>query len=581
MAVELAAARIRILEPKALLARMHQSLALLRWEAPDLPPRHRSLHATLDWSYVLLTAHQQALFRRLAVFAGGFTLDGAEAVFTGDVPGADEGVGDGMFYRHPEPPPRPPVVLDDLAALVDHSLVQHLDPITDEPRYRMLETVRQFGLEQLAASGEEEEVRRRHLIYFVALAERLAERISLPEAERVFARLDAKHDDMRAALAWAEASGEAALGLRLARAMGSYWTVRGHLREGQSWLERALGWGSPTATPERARALSGLGWLTRFQGDFDRAEAAFREAQRTAAAAGSRLTTASALTGLAMLDLDRGRYAEAPARLDEALARYQELESVLVAGPVYVSATHTRRGQTALAVGDLAGAAHHLEEAERRQRALGFTWGLSRTLCYLGDLARARGDLDAALGRYRESLQLAQKSGVLLRAANALDGVAGVAAARGDAVRAVRLYGATAALRERLGAALPPYERLVHERNLAAARAALSPDAFAAAWAAGAVLPPEAVGAEALAGDASADAADAAPAAPDPAVAGLTQREREVLALLAQGHSNREIGEVLFISPRTVNFHVTNLLAKLELDSRTAAAAFAVRHGLA
>ena len=158
--------------------------------------RHRSLHATLDWSYVLLTAHQQALFRRLAIFAGGFTLDGAEAVFTGDVPGADEG-GDGLFYRHPEPPPRPPVVLDDLAALVDHGLVQPLDPIMDEPRYRMLETVRQFGLEQLAASGEEEEVRRRHLIYFVALAERLAERISLPEAERVFARLDAKHDDMR------------------------------------------------------------------------------------------------------------------------------------------------------------------------------------------------------------------------------------------------------------------------------------------------------------------------------------------------------------------------------------------------
>ena len=106
-----------------------------------------------------------------------------------------------------------------------------------------------------------------------------------------------------------------------------------------------------------------------------------------------------------MVDLDRGRYEEAAARLDEALARYQELESVLVAGPVYVSATHTRRGQTALAVGDLAGAARHLEEAERRQRALGFAWGLSRTLCYLGDLARARGDLDAALGRYRESLE--------------------------------------------------------------------------------------------------------------------------------------------------------------------------------
>ena len=259
LAVELAAARIRVLEPKALLARMHQSLALLRWEAPDLPPRHRSLHATLDWSYALLTAHQQALFRRLAVFAGGFTLEGTEAVFTGHVPGADDGAGDGLFYERPMPPPRPLAALNDLAALVDHSLVQPVDPVGEEPRYRMLETVRQFGLEQLAASSEEEEVRRRHLIYFVALAERLSEQISLPDAERVFARLDAKHDDMRAALAWAEASGEAALGLRLARAMGSYWTVRGHLREGQGWLERALGWGSPTATrgacarAERAR----------------------------------------------------------------------------------------------------------------------------------------------------------------------------------------------------------------------------------------------------------------------------------------------------------------------------------------
>ena len=200
LAVELAAARTRLFEPQALLARMHQSLALLRWDAPDVPPRHRSLHATLDWSYVLLTAHQQALFRRLAVFAGGFTLEGAEAVFTGHVPGADEGAGDGLFYRHPEPLPRPSVVLDDLAALVDHSLVQQIDPIAEEPRYRMLETVRQFGLEQLAATGEESEVRRRHLVYFVALAERLSERVSLPEAEQVFARLDAKHDDVRAAL---------------------------------------------------------------------------------------------------------------------------------------------------------------------------------------------------------------------------------------------------------------------------------------------------------------------------------------------------------------------------------------------
>ena len=262
LAVELAAARIRLLEPAALLARMEQSLALLRWDAPDLPARHRTLHATLDWSYALLSPHQQALFRRLAVFAGGFTLEGAEAVSPATVPGADDGAGDGLFYRRPEPPPRPPAVLDDLAALVDHSLVQRVDPAAEEPRYRMLETVREFGLERLAASGEEGEVRRRHLVYFVALAEQLAERVWLPEAERVLARLDAEHDDVRAALAWAEASGEAALGLRLARAMINYWVVRGHCARARAgWSGRCAG-GShvPLRRSGRGRWSGSAGW---------------------------------------------------------------------------------------------------------------------------------------------------------------------------------------------------------------------------------------------------------------------------------------------------------------------------------
>ena len=439
LAVELAAARIRLLEPKALLVRMHQSLALLRWDAPDLPPRHRSLHATLDWSYALLTAHQQALFRRLVIFAGGFTLEGAEAVFTGDVPGADDGAGDGLFYRHPEPPPGPLAALNDLAALVDHSLVQRVDPVAEEPRYRMLETVRQFGQEQLQASGEEGEVRRRHLVYFVALAEHLSERLWLPQAKQVSDRLDAEHDNVRAALEWAEASGEAALGLRLARAMINFWAVRGHLREGQGWLERALQWGEtppssgggrgePAPSAERAKALVGLGWLARFQGDSDRAEPAFGEALRVASEVGAGMTAAGALSGLALVDLDRGRHKEAAARLDETLARYQELESALVAGPMYVSQTLLRRGEAALAGSDLAGAARYLEEAERRQRAQSFAWGLSETLHYLGDLARARGDLDAALGRYRESLALAGERGDPRLTAAALDGVAGLAA---------------------------------------------------------------------------------------------------------------------------------------------------------
>ena len=154
--------------------------------------------------------------------------------------------------------------------------------------------------------------------------------------------------------------------------------------------------------------------------------------------------------------------------------------------------------------------------------------------------------------------------------------------ARGQTEQAARLYAATAALRERLGASLPPYERLVHERDLAAVRAALEPAAFDGAWTAGAALPLDEAVAEALADASPTLATSGAPAASDPAAAlGLTSREAEVLRLLAQGRSNREIGEALFISPRTVNFHVINLLAKLGLDSRTAAAAFAFRHGLA
>jgi DNA-binding CsgD family transcriptional regulator len=196
-------------------------------------------------------------------------------------------------------------------------------------------------------------------------------------------------------------------------------------------------------------------------------------------------------------------------------------------------------------------------------------------------LARARDDLDAALSRYRESLELAQKSGVQLRAVNALDGVAGVAASQGGAERAARLFGAAAALREQLGAAVLPWELPARERDLAVAQAALGPAAFADAWAAGAALPLEVTVAEALTDASPALAATGAPPPADPAAAlGLTPREIDVLHLLAYGHSNREIADSLFISPRTVNFHVTNLLAKLELDSRAAAAAFAVRHGL-
>ena len=412
-------------------------------------------------------------------------------------------------------------------------------------------------------------MRRRHLVYLVALAERLAERISLPEAERVLARLDAEHDDVRAALAWAEASGEAALGLRLARAMINYWIVRGHLREGRGWLERALGWGSPTPSAERARALSGLGWLARFQGDSDRAEAAFGEALRIAVAVGARMTTARALTGLALVHLDRGRYEEAAARLDEALARYQELEPVLVAGPMYVSATlrapgadrprrrrPRRRGPLPGGGGAAAAGAGLRLGAERDPALPGRPGARPRRS------RRRAGPLPGEPRRWPR--RAATRSWWPTRST----GWPAWRRPGASAERAARLYGAAAALRERLGAAVVPWERPAHERDLAAVRAALGPAAFAAAWAAGAALPLEAAVAEALA-DASRrprrQPATAAGRAGSGGGLGLTPRESwRCCACWRRGCSNREIGEALFISPRTVNFHVTNLLAKLE-----------------
>jgi non-specific serine/threonine protein kinase len=578
LALELAAPWTRALPPAALLARLEADTLALAGGVRDLPERQQTMRAAIAWSHDLLTPEQQVLFRRLAVFVGGFTPEAAEAVLTGDVPGQDNGVGEGLFIQHPLPPPRPLAALNDLRVLVDHSLVQRVAGAGgDEPRYRMLETVRQFGLEQLEASGEDAVVRQRHLVYFVVLAERLSERLWLPQGKHVSARLNAEHDDVRAALEWAAGSGEARLGLRLARAMVNYWSVHGHLREGIDWLERALGWGETVPSAERARAFAGLGWLARFQGDTDRAQPAFAEALRVAIAAGAQMTTARALSGLAMVELDRGRFAAARAQLDEALAVYRALEPALLAGAVYVSQTLLRLGEAALAGGDLTDAARYLEEAAQRLRSQGFAWGLSEALRYLGDLAQGSGDLDVARERYRESLALAQERGDPRLTTDALEGLAGLTAARGQAERATRLHGAAAALREQLGGAVVPWEHPSRERDLAAARAALGPAAFSSAWAAGAALPLAAAVAEALA-DVTVTADDAQDLT---SVAGLTPREVEVLRLLAQGRSNREIGEALFISPRTVNFHVTNLLAKLALDSRAKAAAFAVRRGLA
>jgi predicted ATPase/DNA-binding CsgD family transcriptional regulator len=612
LAIELAAARVKVLPPAALLQRLEQRLPLLSGGARDLPLRQQTMRDTIGWSYDLLSPEEQALFRRLAVFVGGFTLDAAEAIGFG-APDASGG----------RQPYTPFDVVEGITALIDHSLLQQSAASGDEPRYRMLETIREFGLVRLAAHGEEHAVRSAHATDILNLAEPSYEGIFALGYERILARLDAEHDNVRAALAWAEAADETELGLRLAGAMTAFWVVRGHYREGQGWLERALGWGEPAATAARARALNGAGWLTRLQGQIDAAAALQTEALAVARASGASLIAARALQALGLIDLQRGDHAGAARWMEQALAQFLAIESSALAGPQYVSAAYTNLGQIALAQGDAAGAIAHLEEALRRQRALGYAWMMGDTLRVLGDIARDRGEYARALASYRESVELARDHRDRRFLAEVLSGIAGVAVAQERPERAARLLGARAALRGQIGAAIEDWNRPTHERVVALVRAALAPAAFASAWAAGENLSLDAVLAEALAdvdpteapsavdpaAEALASAADlageghvevlpdslfeamealesASPAPaveePSPAAAlGLTPREVEVLRLLAAGMTDREIAESLSISERTAGNHVQHAMQKIGVDTRTAAAVFAVRHDLA
>jgi DNA-binding CsgD family transcriptional regulator len=578
LAIELAAARVRALAPAALLARLDHALPMLTGGARDRPDRLRTMRDAIAWSYELLDPTGQALFRRLSVFVGGFTLGAAEYV-----DGQTDRRTDGQTDRRKRRSLSVRLsVLDGIVSLVEKSLVRQVaGSVADEPRYQMLETVREFGLEQLAASGEERAVRADHASFFCELAEELTERIWVPGYEQVLARFDAEHGNVRAALDWAGMAAGAEVGLRLARAMINYWVVRGHYREGRSWLERALTREEPIPSEARARALVGVSWLATQQGDLERAEAAVNEGLEVALAVGSRFEEARARHALALLGLHRGDYEQAAVRMDEALALYRETESATVAGPQYISSAYALLGRIALARGDTAGAETYLEEGLRQLREQDFIWRLSDTLRSLGDLARDRGDLDGAMARYTESVRMAQDHGDRLFLANALTGVASVAASRGQPERAARIYGAAAAMREVIGVPDEVWERPAYERRVATVRAALAPEAFAEAWAAGAALPLAAVIAEALGDGGPSRSEPAMPATGDQVSAlGLTAREGEVLRLLARGLTDREIGDELASSPRTVGGHVTNLLAKLGVESRTAAAAFAVRHGV-
>ncbi|HEU5430491.1 MAG TPA: LuxR C-terminal-related transcriptional regulator [Thermomicrobiales bacterium] len=557
LAIELAAARSKVLPPAALLARLDRRLPLLTGSNRDAPARQRTMRDAIAWSYDLLSPPEQALFRRLAVFVGGFTLAAAEAIAAAP----DEDDLD---------------LLDRLATLVEASLLRPVAGSDDEPRFAMLETVREYGLEQLAAGGETAPLREAHAAWFVARAEQAAPALQFIANSTLLDRMEADKGNFRAALDWLIENEAADAGLRLAAALWLWWFYRGQTSEGRLWLERALALDG-AMTRARAEALFCAAWLASEQGANAHGVFLADEAVRTFQALDDAVGIARAKWVYGDILCDLGDRQGGVALLEEALAACRA-----VGDPVWIGCVLNSLGVELYWQSEVDRAAPLFEEAVALLSGIEATAMRIYTLANLGEVIRARGDLPRASALMRESLSLAREQGNLRGIVGALESLAAVAGAIAQTERAARLFGAAERLRETMAAPIPLAGRETYERDIARVRAKMDETAFAAAWSAGRTLPLEQVIAEAdtITGAIGGPAGDRKICS-HAVRHGLSPREIDVVRLIADGRSNQEIADALFISHRTATTHVRNIFTKLSLDSRAAVAAWAIRQGLA
>jgi predicted ATPase/DNA-binding XRE family transcriptional regulator len=445
LALELAAARVKLFAPEALLSRLTRRLELLAGGARDLPARQQTLRAAVQWSHELLAAEEQTLFRRLAVFAGGFTLAAAEAVCGG--------LGERGSRRENAPPADSPApILDGLAALVDQSMVQWDAGVGGEPRFRLLETVREYALELLATSGEAAEVHGRHMGCYLALGEAGELRLRGAEQRAWLERLEAEHDNLRAALTWclrAEFGGATPVspvgrveaGQRLAGALAWFWSAHGHHGEGRRWLEQALASNGSLSASLRAKLLVGLGMLVQAQGDPDGAIGPLEEGLALFRAVGDARGAAWALSELGSGARFRGDYERAIALLEESLTQARD-----VGDKVGIARALEELGVAARFRGDYRWAAALLEEGLAVLEDLGDRWGVARTLHQLGITARNRGDYARAVRLQEEELAVFRDLGDTGGAAWALRELGITARNQGDHDRAMPLFEESLAL---------------------------------------------------------------------------------------------------------------------------------------
>jgi predicted ATPase/class 3 adenylate cyclase/Tfp pilus assembly protein PilF len=500
LAIELAAARIKMLPPKAMLQRLTSRLKLLTGGARDLPERQRTLRATIEWSFALLDEGEQLLFGRLAVFSGGRTLEAIEAICDaeGDLPvEAFEGV----------------------SSLVDKSLLRQEEGPDGEPRFVMLETVHEFAREKLKESAEAEEIKRAHAEYFLTLAEEAYPELRGPDQLEWLERLEAEHDNMRAALSWALERKEVDVALKLGGALWWFWQTRGYHSEGRRWLEEALAMDGRGSPGSRAMALVGAGRLASEQGDLDRAQQAYEEGLELLVHEAREASEAklNLLESLGWVAWQREELGQASELFEEGLALSREMSDTwwlasslfsLALVPHYLGDSERaielyeqsmdlfraqgdkqflafcliNLGMVVYSQGDLGQAAQLTEESVALHRELGNRGSVSMGLYNLGWIALLQDDLGRAVDLYRESLTLAWNIGLNPLVQNALEGFALVAGAKGEAERAARLWGAAQSLHETKGIPRDTDFLAEADARISAVRLGMGEEAWEQAW---------------------------------------------------------------------------------------------------
>ena len=597
LAIELAAARIKILPAQSMALRLQSTLRLLTGGDYDLPARHQTLRAAIEWSHELLNSRERTIFRRLGVFVGGCSLQAVEEMASPEVD-----------------------ALDVIGSLVDKSLVRQ-DEVGGEPRFTMLETIREYAREKLEESGEAGEIRRHHALYFLELAEQAEPYLSSVEQTVWFNRLDAEHDNLRAMLQWSQStSGDPKLALRMVAVLGRFWGIRSYLQEGREWLSVVLSKvDAQERTSARGKVLTWAGWLAYFQSDYGSAHTFFEESLAILREQGNKQGIAYALDGLGEIAHYEGDYKTAISHYEEWLSISRELGDIqgIAVALLFLGYAELRL----VDIGDHALPVARLEEALTLARQTGIGYRVAEALRMLGEVAVRQGDCDRATSLLQESLGLSReldnKWGIaasqgtlawvaLLQAdhvqaielliesmlirkeigdkggiAWCLEKLAEIANKHGDWQRAGRLLGAAKALRDSVGSVVDSADQPDHERTTAVIHAELGEEKFSAAWEAGHTM----VLSDPSMEQAIAYALEFKVARPRPPsttndTTGLTTREREIAVLIAQSKSNAEIAEAMVITKRTVETHIGNILSKLGFTSRGQIAAWAIKNGL-